>query len=1237
MSSLREFIFKPIGWYKNKATEDEDGFLQFTVSGVTKEGETIVARIREFEPWYYIELPKPYSQWSHFNCEALFQWVRKEMPSDCSPTKFEILKDWNVTQLNREVLLMKIHFSVDKATYKLRGLFEKSTRVVTKDKKGVESSQTIWTPKDVQITSLGGTFKAGKFKLHEDNIPSLIKLFTSRKIKACGWIIVKEYIPDDMRGSDRESRSFTNASIDLYCRSSSLKPAEHLVDLTQIPKVLILSSDIETYSDNHNSKLPDAEHPKNICYMIGLTFCWLNDPVTKKYDRNVLSMFNPHDNDRYNVIRVKTEKELLLKFTEILQTKDPAIILGHNYLGFDWNYKILRAKLAQNGCWDAFSKMGKVVGEKTEPSQINWSSSAYGGMKKKYMDPVGRTTFDLMVEVQRQQYRLRSFGLDAIAEHFLGLNKEDMPYKHQFMIVRILQKLQDSNYTLKQCRKYIKTSITKWEEVDDDDKETKIGGWKVNLLECKTLKEFHDVCRNGIDMIAGYCCQDVELPMQLFHKLNMWQGAEQASNIFGVPMDYLQTRGQQIKVLSQIFDAAYKAKKIIGYKGYDKTYLEKVMGAIVQDCIAGFYRYVYTFDFTSLYPSIIIAYNICMSTFRDNDDSTPDEDCHVMMWAEHQRCGCINDKFKGKCGKNDKKYCTKDVNKGTPWEGHYRFRWLKVVEEKQEDGSIFRKNEGLFPRVLAFVLSQRKMVKGQIKIIKKWLKDNFISEENKKLLLKVVDDDILNRGELTEEDKISLNQTLVVLDKRQAALKVSANSAYGGLGAGTSQLCCKQAAACVTYMGRTLITQAIDFIIKNFPGAEKVYGDTDSCMMYWPNMNPLDSWRQKDIVEKEVNKIFPKPLSLEFENCYVDYLQFGKKMYSTNIGHPDPEKLEANIEHEWIIDEHVDKGIAPARRDNCLYLVRGCNMMNKMVMTNENYEDTMYAATLYAMKAFIRQVPIRHIIYSKGINDPEDYEGESLGHVMLARRMKSERGEDVRNTRLQYVFTDNPGKLQGDKMEDYTYFIQNRNKLGLQIDWVYVMEKALMTKFKATIDIKWKGKEVPFEKYEDKIERLQEVLTSKEHLPAGKYIIFNMLTGPNTDKIKIYFCNGRGERIVKEQYNMDRWTYFNEEKVKSWIRMVGFKEESLSLVHEYINTLKSKHADTLLRKYYHYWGVKFTNNYHAKAGKNRDKNNPIRIVNEDPMKQLWKSHSTYKKVTKQIKLFSSCLEFASDGYEYDDE
>ena len=89
------------------------------------------------------------------------------------------------------------------------------------------------------------------------------------------------------------------------------------------------------------------------------------------------------------------------------------------------------------------------------------------------------------------------------------------------------------------------------------------------------------------------------------------------ARVTGVPFNYLLSRGQQIKVISQLFRKAREDGYLIpAYKGEGGD--EQYEGATVLDPKQGYYdKPVATLDFASLYPSIMMAHNLCYTTLVD--------------------------------------------------------------------------------------------------------------------------------------------------------------------------------------------------------------------------------------------------------------------------------------------------------------------------------------------------------------------------------------------------------------------------------------------------------------------------------------------------------------------------------------------------------------------------------------------------------------------------------------------
>ena len=196
------------------------------------------------------------------------------------------------------------------------------------------------------------------------------------------------------------------------------------------------------------------------------------------------------------------------------------------------------------------------------------------------------------------------------------------------------------------------------------------------------------------------------------------------SRVTGVPFNYLLTRGQQIKVVSQLYRAALPEDLIIPaveIEGTDEQY----EGATVIEPMKGFYSVpISTLDFSSLYPSIMMAHNLCYSTYLQSKDHAALH--NLVEGTDYKRTP------------NGDLFLIKDVRKG------------------------------LLPTILENLLSARKRAKSDLK---------------------------------KETDPFKR----AVLDGRQLALKISANSVYGFTGATIGKLPLLAISSSVTAYGREMI------------------------------------------------------------------------------------------------------------------------------------------------------------------------------------------------------------------------------------------------------------------------------------------------------------------------------------------------------------------------------------------------------------------------------------------------
>ncbi len=174
-----------------------------------------------------------------------------------------------------------------------------------------------------------------------------------------------------------------------------------------------------------------------------------------------------------------------------------------------------------------------------------------------------------------------------------------------------------------------------------------IGATKDPLTHKDIFKSYEDGVKfktgnKSLGICGKYCVQDSYLVLKLFEKLQLWYGLTEQANIFNVPIPYLYTKGQQIKVYSQIYKLCIKNSIVLESDVYKVLDTDFCQGASVLDVIAGIHNNVTSFDFQSLYPSIIIAYNIDPTTLLKDDVKMDDNKCNIIEWEEH--LGCQHDK-----------------------------------------------------------------------------------------------------------------------------------------------------------------------------------------------------------------------------------------------------------------------------------------------------------------------------------------------------------------------------------------------------------------------------------------------------------------------------------------------------------------------------------------------------------------------------------------------------------------
>lgn len=254
------------------------------------------------------------------------------------------------------------------------------------------------------------------------------------------------------------------------------------------------------------------------------------------------------------------------------------------------------------------------------------------------------------------------------------------------------------------------------------------------------------------------------------------------------------------------------------------------MGAHVVTPVPGLYEDVGVVDYASLYPTAIMSFNLSPETFICSGLSAKKSGLEiedVVSKLEELNVGFVDT---GECDEL------------------FGERYIFYGQEKKV---------GLLPRVLKKLFMDRKAIQAKMKPMEK----------------------IIKAGEADNELIMQHN----ALDKRQYAIKIILNSAYGAFGFNFFRLYKPEVADAITFFARQALKHAIDEL--NHTGFNVVYGDTDSCFfkqngqsgevqkwvdnfnrglgsMFIPKYNSgiIDEYRMMDLeYEKDLERIYFGP------------------------------------------------------------------------------------------------------------------------------------------------------------------------------------------------------------------------------------------------------------------------------------------------------------------------------------------------------------------------------------------
>jgi DNA polymerase elongation subunit (family B) len=988
--------FYAYSWHIDEEYQDET-FIR--IYGFNDQNQNICVSVNGFRPFVWVELPT-HIDWKNLsNKENLYHHFRQLFPDIKCTLKFcRKLYGANLKKKDGDYVHKLFPFVLCSfASYRdLKFNFPNK----------LKTSQ--------RIMGLGNL----KFHVHGQDACPRLQLTSKYNLPTAGWIKIKgiEVLNNDEKFTTCDKEFLVNLNNKQY-------KVEELIcksDKTTIPKPLILSFDLEVNSEDQIT-MPKATRPGDVVFQISCVFSRLG---TTLYDKYLLSLGNPQESIvGAQTLKFTTEKKLLMGFKELINQKNPNVIIGYNIFNFDIPYLMDRANY--KSIYPEWSQQGFPKDRCGIQREIKWSSSAYKNQEFKFLDCEGRLYIDLLPVVQRD-FKLNDYKLKTVSTYFIGETKDDLDPKSIF-----------------KC--YVEGTR------DDSERASK----------------YMSIC-------GKYCMQDSMLVTKLFEKLNVWYGLSEMAVVCNVPMITLFTKGQQIKVYSSLYKYCLENKIVPEKDGYTVAENERYVGAYVFAPKPGLYENVVPVDFNSLYPSLIISYNLDYTTCAF-DPSIPDELCHVMEWEDHISCKhdpkviekskltkIIDDvTSKKKLSSTQKNYIsqlrkqrseiTKSLNKNVMCEKR-KYRFLKT-----ENHPEFK---GVLPNIVQSLLDARKETRKEMSK----LKDT----------LKTISDEI---------ERKEVETTISILNQRQLAYKVSANSMYGITGVKAGMLPFMPVAMSITYMGRTNIMKVAEVIQSKYNG-EIVAGDTDSNYISFPVIKSIpELWDHAIKVAEEVSGLFPPPMKLEFEEAiYTKFLILTKKRYMYKTATRDG----------TIKPEIGKRGVLLNRRDNSAFIRNTYENMVRIIFDNTDTIDELKKKVISTLindinLMFTNQLPIEDFVITKSTGDYGDLKAQyfqnekglhraMLGqynvpfltddirmsegiitpqkesdwyldklpaHIQLLEKIKR-RGQ-MRNegSRLEYVIveTDDLKAKQSEKIETLSYY--KKNKDVLHLDYLYYLQRLI--------------------------------------------------------------------------------------------------------------------------------------------------------------------------------------------------
>ena len=454
----------------------------------------------------------------------------------------------------------------------------------------------------------------------------------------------------------------------------------------------------------------------------------------------------------------QTELDMINRLIEIVRTHDPDILTGFEVHGGSWGYMIERARRKYD--YDLCDELSRM--KSLSHGRFGKENDKWGFNQTSTIRITGRHVINIW-RAMRGELNLLQYTMENIAFHLLHRR---VPH-------------------------YSFSALTNW---------------------------YNSGIPRDLATVINYFVSRVQLDLEILDQNELIPRTSEQARLLGVDFFSVFSRGSQFKVESLMFRIAKPESYILVSPSRKQVGQQNALECLplVMEPQSAFYTSpLLVLDFQSLYPSVMIAYNYCYSTFLGR----------VINWRGQNKMGFTE--FKREA------------------------RLLELLKDHiniAPNGMMYVKpqiRKSLLAKMLGEILETRVMVKSGMKVDKD---DKTLQRllNNRQLALKLI-------------ANVTYGYTSASFSGRMPCSEIADSIVQ------TGRETLEKAIALIHSVERW--------------GAEVVYGDTDSLFVHLKGRTKDEAFDIGNEIATTITDMNPRPLKLKFEKVYLPCVLLAKKRY----------------------------------------------------------------------------------------------------------------------------------------------------------------------------------------------------------------------------------------------------------------------------------------------------------------------------------------------------------------------